>query len=111
MLLISPHGSLQIRSKGKLPRPHDKRASEQKFRACLVTQSGWTNSELFPLVLENFIRHMDISVAKPGVLVMDNHKIHCASTVLHTDFNMGQASTLGAIAESKAEIKVNPGYI
>ena len=48
----------------------------------LATQSGWMNSELFPLVLEHFIRHMNISVANPGVLVMDNHKSYISVEVV-----------------------------
>ena len=38
-------------------------------------------------------------------------KVNALKARLHTDFNPGQVSTLGAIAELKAELKVNPGYI
>ena len=47
----------------------------------LATQSGWMNSELF-LVLEHFIEHMDISVTKREVLVMDNHESHISVEVV-----------------------------
>ena len=48
----------------------------------LATQSGWMNSELFPKVLEHFIEHMDVSVTKRGVLVMDNHESHISVEVV-----------------------------
>ena len=54
----------------------------------LATQSGWMNSELFPLVLEHFIRHMNISVANPGILVMDNHKSHIVRAAIRTGSNV-----------------------
>ena len=42
----------------------------------LVTPSGWKNSELFPLVLKHFIKHMNVSKDNPAILVMDNHESH-----------------------------------
>ena len=47
-----------------------------------ATQSGWMNSELFPKVLEHIIEHMDVSVTKRGVLVMDNHESHISVEVV-----------------------------
>ena len=48
----------------------------------LATQSGWVNSELFPKVLEHFIDHMEVSVMKCGVLLMDNHESHISVEVV-----------------------------
>ena len=42
----------------------------------LATPSGWMNSELFPLVLKHFIKHMNVSKDNPAILVMDNHESH-----------------------------------
>lgn len=48
----------------------------------LATQYGWMNSELFPRVLQHFIEHMGVSVAKPGVLVMNNRESHISVEVI-----------------------------
>ena len=42
----------------------------------LATPSGWMNSELFPLVLNHFIKHMNVSKDNPAILLMDNHESH-----------------------------------
>ena len=48
----------------------------------LATQSGWMNSELFPRVLDHFIKHMSCSVQNPAVLFMDNHESHLGLEVI-----------------------------
>ena len=40
------------------------------------------NSELCPKAFEHLIKHMDVSVANPGVLVMDNHQSHISVEVV-----------------------------
>ena len=42
----------------------------------LATPSGWMNSELFPIVLKHFIKHMNVSKDNPAIIVMDNHESH-----------------------------------
>ena len=39
----------------------------------LATQSGWMNGELFPRVLDHFIKQMCCSTQNPAILSMDNH--------------------------------------
>ena len=41
----------------------------------LATPSGWMNSELFPIVLKHFIKHMNVSTDNPAILVMDSREI------------------------------------
>ncbi|XP_076035777.1 uncharacterized protein LOC143021873 isoform X2 [Oratosquilla oratoria] len=48
----------------------------------LATQSEWMNSDLFPLVLQHFIKHMGCSTEKPAVLFMDNHESHLSLEVM-----------------------------
>ena len=48
----------------------------------LATQSGWMNSGLLPKVLEHFFEHVDVSVTKRGVLVIDNHESHISVEVV-----------------------------
>ena len=48
----------------------------------LATQSGWMNSELFPRVLNHFIKHMDCSIENPAVVFMDNHESHFGIEVI-----------------------------
>ena len=55
----------------------------------LTTQFGWMNSELFPKVLEHLIEHMDVSVTKRGVLVMDNHESHISVEVVEMSREKG----------------------
>ena len=45
-------------------------------RLGLATPSGWMNSELFPLVLKHFIKHMNVSNDNSAILVIDNHESH-----------------------------------
>uniref|UniRef100_UPI00358F367E uncharacterized protein n=1 Tax=Myxine glutinosa TaxID=7769 RepID=UPI00358F367E len=48
----------------------------------LATQSGWIIGELFPQVLEHFIKHIGCSIEKPAVLFMDNHESHLGIDVI-----------------------------
>lgn len=48
----------------------------------LATKSGWMNSDLFPLVLQHFIKHMGCSTENPAILFMDNHESHLSLEVI-----------------------------
>lgn len=51
-------------------------------RLGLATKTGWMNSELFPRVLEHFIKHSGCSKDSPAVLFMDNHESHLGIEVI-----------------------------
>ena len=48
----------------------------------LATQSGWMNGELFPHVLNHFIKHLRCSIENPAVVFMDNHENHLGIEVI-----------------------------
>ena len=48
----------------------------------LATQSDWMNGELFPRVLNHFIKHMGCSIENPTVVFMDNHESHFGIEVI-----------------------------
>ena len=48
----------------------------------LATQSGWMNGELFPRVLNHFIKRMGCSIENPAVVFMDNHESHLGIEVI-----------------------------
>ena len=48
----------------------------------LATQSDWMNGELFPRVLNHFIKHMGCSIENPAVVFMDNHESHFGIEVI-----------------------------
>ena len=47
----------------------------------LATQSGWVNGELFPRVLNHFIKHMVCSNENPAVVFMDIYVFEWVATV------------------------------
>ena len=59
----------------------------------LATQSGWMNGELFPLVLDHFIKQMGCSIENPAVLFMDNHDSHLGVDIIE----MARANGLSII--------------
>ena len=48
----------------------------------LATQSDWMNDELFPRVLNHFIKHMGCSIENPAVVFMYNHESHLGIEVI-----------------------------
>ncbi|KAJ8876836.1 hypothetical protein PR048_021283 [Dryococelus australis] len=48
----------------------------------LASQSGWLTHELFPSVMEHFIKNTNSSKENPSVLICDNHKSHLKLRVL-----------------------------
>lgn len=48
----------------------------------LAVQSGWMNSEVFPLALKHFIKHIGCSKDNPAILFMDNHESHLSLEVI-----------------------------
>lgn len=40
----------------------------------LATSTGWMNRELFPRVMEHFIKYSSSYYANPSILIMDNHE-------------------------------------
>jgi len=44
--------------------------------------SGWMNSDIFPSVLQHFVKFMNVSKQNPGLLVFDNHRSHLGIEVV-----------------------------
>jgi hypothetical protein len=47
----------------------------------VAAQSGWMSSDLFPQVLDHFIKHMNVSLENRALLLMDNHPSHISLQV------------------------------
>ncbi|XP_072380917.1 uncharacterized protein [Diabrotica undecimpunctata] len=48
----------------------------------LAASSGWMNRELFPQVMEHFIKYSSSSCNNPCLLIMDNHESHLSMETL-----------------------------
>ncbi|XP_072384418.1 uncharacterized protein [Diabrotica undecimpunctata] len=48
----------------------------------LAASSGWMNRELFPQVMEHFIKYSSGSCNNPSLLIMDNHESHLSMETL-----------------------------
>lgn len=48
----------------------------------LASPSGWMTSELFPQVMEHFIKHTQSSKENPTLLICDNHESHISIKVV-----------------------------
>ncbi|XP_072389336.1 uncharacterized protein [Diabrotica undecimpunctata] len=48
----------------------------------LAASSGWINRELFPQVMEHFIKYSSSSCNNPSLLIMDNHESHLSMETL-----------------------------
>ncbi|XP_072392080.1 uncharacterized protein [Diabrotica undecimpunctata] len=48
----------------------------------LAASSGWMNRELFPQVMEHFIKYSSSSCNNPSLLIMDNHESHLSMETL-----------------------------
>lgn len=48
----------------------------------LANQSGWMTSELFPEVIDHFIRHTHSTKQNPTLLIYDNHESHLSIDAL-----------------------------
>lgn len=48
----------------------------------LATPTGWMNRELFPRVMNHFIKHSSSSRDNPNLLIMDNHESHLSMETL-----------------------------
>jgi hypothetical protein len=48
----------------------------------LATSSGWMTSEIFPQVIDHFIKYTLSSKEKPTLLIMDNHESHISLAVI-----------------------------
>lgn len=55
----------------------------------LASSSGWMTSELFPRVMEHFIKHTNSSKENPSLLITDNHESHMCIEVLDLAKNAG----------------------
>lgn len=45
--------------------------------------SGWMNADLFVNVLEHFVKFMNVSKERPGLLILDNHRSHLGLEVVN----------------------------
>lgn len=49
----------------------------------LAAPSGWMNSEIFPEVIQHFIKHTNSTPENPSILIMDNHESHLSIEALN----------------------------